>query len=104
MLVGAVGIELKTTLKTRKLLIPLNAKNAKNSEFAQVRYTAGTRRRIGIDQASVRLLGGTGLISMRRVLIVPDALLSILGTGRLAFGLRASKKTSQPSRRRLWFM
>jgi hypothetical protein len=43
MLVGAVGIELKATLKARKLLIPLNAKNAKNSEFAQVRYTAGTR-------------------------------------------------------------
>jgi hypothetical protein len=42
-LVGAVGIELKATLKTRKLLIPLNEKNAKNSEFAQVRYTAGTR-------------------------------------------------------------
>ena len=40
---GAVGIELKATLKARKLLIPLNAKNAKNSEFAQVRYTAGTR-------------------------------------------------------------
>ena len=42
-LVGAVGIELKATLKTRKLLIPLNEKNAKNTEFAQVRYTAGTR-------------------------------------------------------------
>ena len=40
---AAVGIELKGTLKTRKLLIPLNAKNAKNSEFAQVRYTPGTR-------------------------------------------------------------
>src|SRR5260370_19167545 len=42
-LVGAVGIELKATLIARKLLIPLNAKNAKNSEFAQVRYTPGTR-------------------------------------------------------------
>jgi hypothetical protein len=42
-LVGAVGIELKTTLKTRKLLILLNEKNAKNTEFAQVRYTPGTR-------------------------------------------------------------
>jgi hypothetical protein len=30
-LVGAVGIELKATLKTRKLLIPLNGKNAKNT-------------------------------------------------------------------------
>jgi hypothetical protein len=39
-----VGIELKATLKQRKLLIPLNAKNAKNSEVAEVRYTAGTRR------------------------------------------------------------
>ncbi len=40
---GAAGIELKATLKMRKLLIPLNAENAKNTEFAQVRYTAGTR-------------------------------------------------------------
>jgi hypothetical protein len=38
------GIELKTTLKARKLLILLNAKNAKNTGFAQVRYTPGTRR------------------------------------------------------------
>jgi len=30
-LVGAVGIELLRTLKARKLLIPLNAKNAKSS-------------------------------------------------------------------------
>jgi hypothetical protein len=37
------GIELKATLKIRKLLIPLNEKNTKNIEFAQVRYTAGTR-------------------------------------------------------------
>jgi hypothetical protein len=42
-LVGAVGIELKAALKTRKLLILLNEKNAKNIQFAQVRYTAGTR-------------------------------------------------------------
>ena len=42
-LVGAVGIELKATLKARNLLIPLNAKNAKNTRFAQVRYTRGTR-------------------------------------------------------------
>src|SRR2546430_167725 len=41
-LVGAVGIELKATLKARKLLIPLNEKNGKNTEFTQVRYTAGT--------------------------------------------------------------
>src|SRR5216684_3263163 len=41
---GAVGIELKATLKTRKLLILLNEKNAKNTGFAQVRYTPGTRR------------------------------------------------------------
>jgi hypothetical protein len=37
-----VGIELKATLKARKLLIRLNAKDAKNGEYAQVRYTAGT--------------------------------------------------------------
>ncbi len=43
MLVGAVGIELKAMLKTRKLLIPLNEKNDKNTEFTQVRYTPGTR-------------------------------------------------------------
>jgi len=42
-LVGAVGIELKTTLKACKLLIVLNEKNAKNTESAQVRYTPGTR-------------------------------------------------------------
>jgi len=41
--VGTVGIELKATLKTRKLLIPLNAKNAKNIKLAQLRYTPGTR-------------------------------------------------------------
>jgi hypothetical protein len=41
-LVGAVGIELKATLKTRKLLILLNAEMAKKSEFAHVRYTPGT--------------------------------------------------------------
>jgi hypothetical protein len=45
MLVGAVGIELKATLKARKLLILLNEKNDKNIEFTQVRYTPGTRRR-----------------------------------------------------------
>ena len=43
MLVGAVGIELKATLKIRKLFIPLDGKNAKNSGFAQPRYTRGTR-------------------------------------------------------------
>ncbi len=42
-LVGAVGIGLKATLKTRKLLILLNGKNAKNTGFAKVRYTPGTR-------------------------------------------------------------
>jgi hypothetical protein len=47
LLVGAVGIELKTTLKIRKLLILLNGKNAKNTGFAQVRYTAGTRQNRG---------------------------------------------------------
>ncbi len=41
---GAVRIELGLTLKARKLLIRLSAKNAKNIGFAQVRYTAGTWR------------------------------------------------------------
>ena len=39
-----VGIEPKTILKAQKLLILLNAKNAKNTESAQAGYTAGTRR------------------------------------------------------------
>jgi hypothetical protein len=51
-LVGAVGIELKVTLKARKLLIPLNAKN---TEFAQVRYTAGTRTETNCPLGSVIL-------------------------------------------------
>ncbi len=38
-----MGIELIAALKTRKLLISLNEKNTKNTEFAQVRYTLGTR-------------------------------------------------------------
>src|SRR5208282_6765780 len=42
---GAVGIGLKATLKTRKLLILSNEKNAKNTGFAQLRYTPGTRLR-----------------------------------------------------------
>src|SRR5436309_16114478 len=41
---GAVGIGLKATLKARKLLIPLNVKNAKNTEVAQVRYTPRTQQ------------------------------------------------------------
>lgn len=69
------------------------------SEGKMTAYQHGPR-----DHPSVRLLGGMGLISIRSVLIVPDVLLSIAGTGRLAIGLRASKKTSHPSRRRLWFM
>jgi hypothetical protein len=43
MLEARVGIELKATLKIRKLLVILNEKKAKNREFAVVRYTAGTR-------------------------------------------------------------
>ena len=42
-LVGAVGIELRATLKKRKLLILLNEKNDKNTGLAQLRYTPGTR-------------------------------------------------------------
>jgi hypothetical protein len=52
-LVGAVGIELKATLKTRKLLIPLIAKNAKNIEVAQLRYTPGTRSWESVDIGAV---------------------------------------------------
>jgi hypothetical protein len=44
-MVGAVGIELKAALKTCKLLIRLNAKNAKYTGIAQLRYTRGTRGR-----------------------------------------------------------
>lgn len=40
---GTVGTELKATLKAPNLLIPVKAENAKNSEFAQRRYTPGTR-------------------------------------------------------------
>jgi hypothetical protein len=38
-----VGIGLKATLKMRKLLILLNAKNAKNIKIAQPRYPPGIR-------------------------------------------------------------
>jgi hypothetical protein len=41
-LVGAVGIEPKAVLTGRKLLIRLNAKNAKYTGIAQLRYTPGT--------------------------------------------------------------
>jgi len=41
-----VGIEPKMTLKVRKLLILVNAKNAKNTESAQAGYTSGTRNPI----------------------------------------------------------
>jgi len=44
-LVGAVGIELRAALKTCKLLIRINAKNAKYTGIAQLRYTRGTRGR-----------------------------------------------------------
>jgi len=38
-----VGIELTARLKAHKLLIPRPGKMAKAGEFAQARYTAGTR-------------------------------------------------------------
>ena len=41
-LVGAVGIEPKAVLTGRKLLIRLNAKNAKYTGIAELRYTPGT--------------------------------------------------------------
>jgi hypothetical protein len=43
-LVGAVGIELLTALKTRKLLILRNRKREKNRKNAEPRYTQGTRK------------------------------------------------------------
>ena len=39
-----VGIELKRMMKKRKLLSPQIGENAKNTGFAQVGYTPGTRR------------------------------------------------------------
>jgi len=69
-LVGAVGIELKATLKARKLLILLNAENAKNSEFAQVRYTPGTRNCFGHKQWATlnprhfRLIPGLSVVQL----------------------------------------
>jgi hypothetical protein len=40
---GGGGDRTKSDAETRKLLILLNEKNAKDTEFTQVRYTAGTR-------------------------------------------------------------
>jgi hypothetical protein len=45
-----VGIEPKTMLTAQKLLILLNAKNAKNPESAQAGYTAGTRAECSRDR------------------------------------------------------
>ena len=39
----AGGVGILTPLIPRNLLILLNGRNYKNIEFAQVRYTAGTR-------------------------------------------------------------
>ena len=39
----AGGVVILSPMKRRKLLISLNAQNDQNFEFAQVRYTAGTR-------------------------------------------------------------
>ncbi len=46
-MVGAVGIELRAVLTGRKLSIRLNAKNAKYTGIAQLRYTPGTGDREG---------------------------------------------------------
>jgi hypothetical protein len=43
MLVGAVGIGIRTPLIPRNLLILQDGRNYKNIEFAKVRYTRGTR-------------------------------------------------------------
>jgi hypothetical protein len=47
---GTVGIELKATMRIRKLFILLNAKNAKNRIFAQPRYTRGTRAGVTLSR------------------------------------------------------
>ena len=47
-LVGAVGIELKSRLKPRNLLILRTRKIAEISEFAESRYTPGTRSASGL--------------------------------------------------------
>jgi hypothetical protein len=57
-LVGAVGIGLKATLKIRKLFIPLDGKNAKNTGFAQPRYTPGTQVVFDLTSGGASLLGG----------------------------------------------
>jgi hypothetical protein len=44
LLVGAVGIELKATLKLHTLLILQHAKPAQTCKIAKAGYTAGTRR------------------------------------------------------------
>ena len=41
-MVGAVGIELKATVKSRKLLNLINAKTPKFYEFAEATYMPGT--------------------------------------------------------------
>jgi hypothetical protein len=43
MMVPGVGVGLKATQKIRKLLLLLNEKKAKNSEFSLAGYTPGTR-------------------------------------------------------------
>jgi len=48
-----VGIELRVVLKTRKLLILCKGKTAKNTKYAELGYTAGTR--------SIAALGGSHL-------------------------------------------
>ncbi len=69
-MVGAVGIELRATLKTLKLLILLNEKNAKNIGFAQVRYTPGTRNCFGHKQWATlnprhfRLIPGLSVVQL----------------------------------------
>ena len=53
-----MGIELRATLKIRKLLIPLNAKNTR---FAQVRYTPGTRQAEALRQPNQQARVSTNL-------------------------------------------
>jgi len=43
-MVEAGGVGILSPLIPRNLLILLNGRNNKNSEFAKVRYTAGTQR------------------------------------------------------------
>jgi hypothetical protein len=52
---AGIGIPIRIDPPYLNLLILLNGKNAENTEFAQLRYTAGTRSRLdGLIPSHVR--------------------------------------------------